>query len=73
MALKLVRTPKDSIPEKQTKTREEYYIACLREEANDSKFTDWERSFIISLARQMASKKQCSPKQKEILLRLWKK
>jgi hypothetical protein len=73
MALKLVRTPKQSIPGKHQKSREEYLVACLSEEANDPKFTDWEKSFIMSLTRQVGRGGKLSLKQKEILKRLWKK
>ena len=74
MALRLVRgIPKESeIPKKQ-KSREEYLVACLGEEAKDPKFTDWERRFIASLVRQVALGRKLTPKQKEILERLWEK
>ncbi len=49
MALKLVGNPKRPKPSKQQKPREEYLVACLSEEANDLKFTDWEKNFIMSL------------------------
>ncbi len=49
MALKLVRIPKEPKPGKQRKSREEYLVACLSEEASDPKFTDWEKYFILSL------------------------
>ena len=73
MALKLVRTPKQPIPGKGQKSREEYLVACLSEEANDPKFTDWEKNFIMSLTRQVGRGGKLSLKQKEILKRLWKK
>ena len=73
MALKLVRTPKGYLPSRPPKSRDEYLVTCLSEEANDPKFTDWERSFIISLSRQLGGRKRLSQKQKEILQRLWKK
>ncbi len=73
MALKLVRTPKQPTPGKRQKSRDEYLVACLSEEANDPKFTDWERSFIMSLSRQVGGRTRLSQKQKEILQRLWKK
>ena len=73
MALKLVRTPKEPNPGNQQKSRDEYLVTCLSEEANDPKFTDWERSFIISLSRQLGSRNRLSQKQKEILQRLWRK
>jgi predicted ATP-binding protein involved in virulence len=74
MALRLVRGIQRE-PEKssQKKSREEYLIACLAEEANDSKFSDWERNFISSLARQAAEGRKLSDKQKEIIERLWEK
>lgn len=74
MALRLVRGIQRR-PEKSTqkKSREEYLVACLSEEANDSKFSDWERAFISSLARQVAEGRKLSDKQKEILERLWEK
>ena len=49
MALKLIRIPKEPKPSKQQKSREEYLVACLSEEANDPKFTGWEKNFILSL------------------------
>jgi hypothetical protein len=58
---------------KQHKSREEYLVACLGEEANDSKFTDWERGFIVSLVKQVGQGRKLSDKQKEILERLWEK
>ncbi len=73
MALKLVRTPKQSMPGKRQKSREEYLVACLGEEANDPKFTDWEKNFIMSLTRQVGRGAKLSLKQQEILKRLWKK
>ena len=74
MALRMVRGIR-SEPEKakQHKSREEYLIACLSEEASDSKFTDWERGFIMSLAKQVEQGRRLSDKQKEIIERLWKK
>ncbi len=73
MALKLVRTPKEPKPSKRQKSREEYLVACLSEEANDPKFTDWEKNFILSLTRQVGRGRKPSSMQKEILQRLWKK
>jgi len=74
MALRMVRGIRRE-PEKpqQNKSREEYLVACLSEEASDSKFTDWERSFIMSLAKQVGQGRKLSDKQKEILERLWEK
>jgi hypothetical protein len=59
-------------PEPQ-KSREEYQVGCLREEADDPKFTAWERDFIASLVRQVGQKRKLTEKQKEILERLWEK
>ncbi len=73
MALKLVRTAKEPMPGKQQKSREAYLVACLSEEANDPKFTDWEKNFIMSLTRQVGRGAKLSLKQQEILKRLWKK
>ncbi len=74
MALKLVKriskTPQEL---KQQKSREEYLIACLREERDDPKFSDWEKQFIGSLARQMDQGRKPTDKQKETLERIWKK
>ena len=73
MALKLVRIPKEPEPSKQQKSREEYLVACLSEEANEPKFTDWEKNFILSLTRQVRRGRRPSSMQKEVLQRLWKK
>ena len=73
MALKLVRIRKEAERPKTKKSREEYLVACLREEMGDPKFTDWEKQFIASLARHVAQGRQLSVKQKEILERLWDK
>jgi hypothetical protein len=74
MALRLVRGAHRE-PEKLNgqKSRAEYLVACLREEANDPKFSEWERDFIVSLARQVGLGRKLSDKQKEILERLWDK
>ncbi|MBI4523429.1 MAG: hypothetical protein HY695_06415 [Deltaproteobacteria bacterium] len=74
MALKLVRgIPKDPEQGKQQKSREEYLVACLREEVNDSRFTAWEKEFILSLDRQVGQGRQLTGKQKQILERIWEK
>jgi hypothetical protein len=74
MALRLVRdVPKEAGQTKQKKSREEYLIACLREETQDSKFTEWERDFIASLARQVELGRTLTEKQKETLERIWEK
>jgi hypothetical protein len=74
MALRLVRRSQ-SAPQrpKEQKSRAEYLLACLSDEANDPKFSEWERDFIRSLARQVGLGRQLSEKQKEILERLWDK
>ena len=74
MVLRLVRNaPKEPQQSKQQKSREEYLISCLRVETNDPKFTDWEKTFIASLARQVGVGRKLSEKQKEILERIWEK
>lgn len=74
MALRLVRgISKEAEKPKPGKSREEYLVACLSEEAKDLKFSDWERNFILSLARQVAQGRKVTPKQNEILERLWNK
>jgi hypothetical protein len=74
MALKLVRgIAKSDGQEKRQKSREEYLIACLRDERNDPKFSDWEKQFIGSLARQVDQGRKLTDRQKEILERIWKK
>jgi hypothetical protein len=74
MALRLVRGIRRD-PEKSTeqKPREEYLVTCLSEEADDPKFSDWERNFILSLARQVGQGRKLTPKQKEVVERLWTK
>lgn len=74
MALKLVRgIRKEAERSKENKSRAEYLVACLGDEASDPKFSDWERNFISSLSRQVAQGRSLSEKQKEILERLWEK
>jgi hypothetical protein len=74
MALKLVKAiSKPANPPKEQKSREEYLIACLRDEREDPKFSDWEKQFIGSLAQQVDQGRKLSSKQKEILERIWKK
>lgn len=74
MALKLVKgISKVGDQVKQSKSREEYLIACLREERNDPKFSDWEKQFIGSLARQIDQGRKITDRQKEVLERIWKK
>lgn len=74
MALKLVKriaTPAGQTA--QQKSREELLVACLRDERNDPKFSDWEKDFIASLARQVDQGRRLTDRQKEILERIWKK
>ena len=76
MALKLVKVKKVANGEdqpKRQKSREEYLIACLRDEQNDPKFSDWEKQFIESLARQIDQGRRLSERQREIIERIWKK
>jgi hypothetical protein len=74
MALRMVKGPRREAEKPNAqKSRAEYLVACLREEANDPKFSDWERDFIVSLARQVGLGGKLSEKQKEILERLWDK
>lgn len=74
MALKLVKVI-SKVPEqaKQQKSREDYLIACLREERDDPKFSDWEKQFIASVAKQLDQGRKLTDRQKEILERIWKK
>ena len=74
MPLKLVRGSRQQPkPVGQQKCREEYLVHCLREEKGDAKFTDWERRFISSLARQIDQGRRLTEKQKEVLERIWEK
>ena len=73
MALKLVKISKEPERVKRQKSREEYLVACLSEESRDPKFTDWERQFIASMARQVGQGRRISQKQKEVIERLWDK
>lgn len=74
MALNLVKgISKVEDQAKQQKSREEYLIACLREERSDPKFSDWEKQFIGSLARQIDQGRKITERQKEVLERIWKK
>jgi len=74
MALRLVRgIRREPEKTKQHKSRAEYLVACLSEEASDSKFTDWERSFIMSLAKQVGQGRKLSDKQIEIIEKLCEK
>jgi hypothetical protein len=74
MALKMVKGINRSAQQSNgDKSRAEYLIACLREELNDPKFSDWERGFIASVARQVDQGRGLSPKQRQILERIWDK
>jgi hypothetical protein len=74
MALKLVRTSnKKPVEVDKEKSRDEYLVACLRDEVNDPKFSDWERGFIASVVRQVSQGRKLSEKQKQILERIWNK
>jgi hypothetical protein len=74
MALKLVRkSERKPPPENDEKSREEYLIACLKDEMDDPRFSDWERGFITSLTRQVSQGRKLSDKQKHILERIWDK
>lgn len=74
MALKLVRSG-NKAPEqsKKDKSREEYLVACLRDEQHDPKYSDWERNFIASVAKQVDLGRKLSPRQIEIVERIWDK
>lgn len=73
MVLRLAKMVKKAEAPKERKSREEYLVACLREEVDDPQFTDWERNFIISLSRQVQQGRPLTEKQKEILERIWDK
>ena len=73
MALKLIKGIPNLKQEEQPKSREAYLVACLREEASDPKFSDWERNFIASLGRHLAQGRTLTEKQREILQRIWAK
>lgn len=50
------------------------YITMLNDiEARQEKLTEWEASFIDSIGKQMADNRPPSPKQCEILDRIWEK
>jgi hypothetical protein len=74
MALKLVKgINRSTTPNSGAKSRDAYLIACLRDELNGAKFSDWERGFITSLARQIDQGRELSAKQRQILERIWDK
>lgn len=74
MALKLVRSSNKAPGQtKKEKSREEYLVACLRDEQNDPKYSDWERNFIASVAKQVDQGRKLSDRQLEIIERIWDK
>ncbi len=74
MALRLVKRTKESAnPSREGKSRHEYLVDCLKDEVDDPKFSDWERGFIVSLARQVGRGRDLSEKQRQILERIWAK
>lgn len=74
MALKLVKRPSQPAPEvKLQKGREEYLLACLRDEQSDPRFSDWEKEFIGSVARQVEQGRKLTEKQKAVLEKIWQK
>ena len=74
MALKLVKkSNRGPIPADKNKSREEYMLACLRDELSDPKFSDWEKNFIASLSKQIDLGRRLTDRQKEILERIWDK
>ena len=74
MALKLVKkSNRAPVPADKSKSREEYMLACLRDELRDPKFSDWEKNFIASLAKQVDLGRTLTDRQKEILERIWDK
>lgn len=55
--------------------RAHYLITCLLDEMDDERFTDWERKFIESIAKQIEGKSEAtlSEKQEDVLERIWGK
>lgn len=56
--------------------RVHYQISCLLEDIDgDDKYTEWERTFIWSIAKQIEgqSEAKLSDKQQEVLERIWNK
>lgn len=51
----------------------EYLKMCEDCEKRESCMTEWECNFIDSLQRQLAAERQPSPKQIEVLDRIWEK
>jgi hypothetical protein len=74
MALKLVKMSKHAPRQvSEEKSRADFMVACLRDELKSSKFSDWERGFIVSLARQLDRGHKLSDRQKQILESIWDK
>jgi hypothetical protein len=73
MALKLVKGISKPREESKQKSREEYLLACLREEKNDPRFSEWEKQFIASVAKQVDGGRKLTEKQQAILERIWDK
>jgi hypothetical protein len=73
MALKLVKGISKPREEIKQKSREEYLLACLREEKNDPRFSEWEKQFIASVAKQVDGGRKLTEKQQAILERIWDK
>ena len=54
--------------------RQKLLIDCLRDEMDDyDKYTDWERKFAQSIGDRLDRGQELSPKQNEVLERIWKK
>lgn len=50
------------------------YLTLIEDcEKRDTRLTDWERNFVDSLGRQLADGRRPTPKQIEILERVWDK
>jgi len=74
MALKLVKGVNEKSDHvSKGASRDEYLVACLRDEINDSKFSEWERGFIASLTRQVGQGRRLTEKQRNTLERIWAK
>jgi hypothetical protein len=73
MALKLVKSSHAAEPVVEEKSRDSFLVACLRDELKSSKFSDWERGFIASVARQLQSGRKLSDRQRQILEKIWDK
>jgi len=50
------------------------YLTMIEDcEKRESRMTEWEQSFIDSVSKQISSKEYLSPKQVEIIDRIWEK